>query len=67
MVGRAAGACQCFHRPPPPQPPPPPPLLLLQSEGGVLLTTYETMRLQRAELLGVEWGYVVLDEGHKIR
>jgi DNA excision repair protein ERCC-6 len=33
----------------------------------VLLTTYETMRLQRADLLSVEWGYVVLDEGHKIR
>ena len=39
----------------------------LQSECGVLVTTYETMRLQRAELLGVAWGYVVLDEGHKIR
>lgn len=38
-----------------------------QSDAGVLLTTYETMRLQRGELLGVEWGYVVLDEGHKIR
>ena len=24
-------------------------------------------RLQRAELVGVDWGYVVLDEGHKIR
>jgi hypothetical protein len=39
----------------------------LQSDCGILLTTYETMRLQRAELVGVEWGYVVLDEGHKIR
>jgi DNA excision repair protein ERCC-6 len=43
------------------------PPVLLQSDGGVLLTTYETMRLQRADLLSVEWGYVVLDEGHKIR
>ncbi|PSC71103.1 CHROMATIN REMODELING 8 [Micractinium conductrix] len=38
-----------------------------QSGSGILLTTYETMRLQRGELLDVEWGYVVLDEGHKIR
>ena len=43
------------------------PPVLLQSDGGVLLTTYETMRLQRADLLSVEGGYVVLDEGHKIR
>ena len=38
-----------------------------QSDCGILLTTYETMRLQRGELVGVDWGYVVLDEGHKIR
>ena len=25
------------------------------------------MRLQRGELVGMDWGYVVLDEGHKIR
>ena len=47
--------------------PPPPPESAPQSDCGVLLTTYETMRLQRAELVGVGWGYVVLDEGHKIR
>lgn len=47
------------HHPPTTHPP--------QSDCGILLTTYETMRLQRGELLGVEWGYVVLDEGHKIR
>ncbi|KAL4452053.1 hypothetical protein ABPG75_007715 [Micractinium tetrahymenae] len=39
---------------------------IAESDSGVLLTTYETMRLQRADLLEVEWGYVVLDEGHKI-
>jgi len=34
---------------------------------GVLVTTYEQMRL-RVELLSApDWGYVVLDEGHKIR
>lgn len=44
-----------------------PVLFAAQSDCGVLLTTYETMRLQRAELVGVDWGYVVLDEGHKIR
>jgi DNA excision repair protein ERCC-6 len=37
------------------------------SSDGVLLTTYEQLRLFRARLLGVQWGYVVLDEGHKIR
>ena len=47
--------------------PPCTPPLGPQSESGVLVTTYETMRLQRAELLSVAWGYVVLDEGHKIR
>ncbi|PRW57121.1 CHROMATIN REMODELING 8 [Chlorella sorokiniana] len=40
---------------------------IARSDCGILLTTYETMRLQRAELVGVDWGYVVLDEGHKIR
>lgn len=50
----------------------PPPLTPLprcaaQSEVGVLVTTYDQLRLLRADLLGVEWGYVVLDEGHKIR
>ena len=34
---------------------------------GVLLTTYEHLRLFRDQLLVVPWGYVVLDEGHKIR
>jgi hypothetical protein len=48
-------------------PPTLPVFLPPQSDSGVLLTTYETMRLQRGDLLGVEWGYVVLDEGHKIR
>jgi hypothetical protein len=45
-------------------PPTLPVFLPPQSDSGVLLTTYETMRLQRGDLLGVEWGYVVLDEGH---
>ena len=31
------------------------------------MTSYEQLRLQRAALLGVPWGYVILDEGHKIR
>jgi DNA excision repair protein ERCC-6 len=37
------------------------------SRDGVLLTTYEQLRLFRARLLSVAWGYCVLDEGHKIR
>ena len=34
---------------------------------NVLLTTYDQLRLRRAEVLAVNWGYAVLDEGHKIR
>ena len=37
------------------------------SKAGVLLTTYDQVRLQRADLLDVAWGYAILDEGHKIR
>ncbi|KAL6779652.1 hypothetical protein ACKKBG_A13170 [Auxenochlorella protothecoides x Auxenochlorella symbiontica] len=40
---------------------------LAGSAAGLLLTTYEHMRLQRELLLSVDWGYVILDEGHKIR
>ena len=34
---------------------------------GVLITTYEHMRLFRDRICAVRWGYAVLDEGHKIR
>lgn len=37
------------------------------SPSGVLLTTYDQLRLRRDDLLAVHWGYAVLDEGHKIR
>jgi DNA excision repair protein ERCC-6 len=37
------------------------------SGAGVLLTTYEQLRLRRADFLAVRWGYVILDEGHRIR
>ncbi|KXZ52116.1 hypothetical protein GPECTOR_10g1139 [Gonium pectorale] len=40
---------------------------VLSSPAGVLLTTYEQLRLQRALLLRPRWGVAVLDEGHKIR
>jgi SNF2 family DNA or RNA helicase len=43
------------------------PCRAVQSEAGVLLTTYETLRLRRADLLRTAWGYAILDEGHKIR
>ncbi len=39
----------------------------VNAASGVLLTTYEQLRLRREELLPVRWGAVVLDEGHKIR
>ena len=34
---------------------------------GLVLTSYERLRLSRDVLLPVAWGYVVLDEGHRIR
>ncbi|ERN18793.1 DNA excision repair protein CSB [Amborella trichopoda] len=37
------------------------------SESGLLLTTYEQLRILREKLLDIEWGYAVLDEGHRIR
>ncbi|KAI9189933.1 DNA repair protein rhp26 [Blastocladiella emersonii ATCC 22665] len=36
-------------------------------DGHVLVTTYAGIRHFSADLLPVEWGYVVLDEGHQIR
>ena len=40
---------------------------IAKSPSGVLITTYDHMRICKKELLSVRWGYVVLDEGHKIR
>ena len=40
---------------------------IVSSNSGILLTTYDQLRLQRAVLTEVEWGYCILDEGHKIR
>ncbi|EFJ53228.1 hypothetical protein VOLCADRAFT_120230 [Volvox carteri f. nagariensis] len=39
----------------------------LSSPSGLVLTTYDNLRLQRDLLLRVRWGVAVLDEGHKIR
>ncbi|KAF7729838.1 hypothetical protein EC973_003572 [Apophysomyces ossiformis] len=36
-------------------------------EGGILITTYSGVQTYRELLLKHQWGYVVLDEGHKIR
>ena len=38
-----------------------------ESSAGILVTSYDQMRLQRDLLLNVPWGYAILDEGHKIR
>ena len=38
-----------------------------QDPAGILVTSYEQMRIQRELLLGVRWGCAILDEGHKIR
>ncbi|KAM7501478.1 hypothetical protein LguiB_000382 [Lonicera macranthoides] len=40
---------------------------VLRSKSGLLITTYEQLRLLGDELLDIEWGYAVLDEGHRIR
>ena len=37
------------------------------SEGHVLVTTYSGLQSHADLLIPVEWGYAVLDEGHKIR
>lgn len=40
---------------------------VLRSESGLLITTYEQLRIVGEKLLNIEWGYAVLDEGHRIR
>lgn len=40
---------------------------VLRSESGLLITSYEQLRLLGDKLLDIEWGYAVLDEGHRIR
>ncbi|KAJ4809891.1 Protein CHROMATIN REMODELING 8 [Rhynchospora pubera] len=40
---------------------------VLNSDSGLLLTTYEQVRINRDKLSGIRWGYMVLDEGHRIR
>ncbi|KAA8914434.1 hypothetical protein TRICI_002932 [Trichomonascus ciferrii] len=37
------------------------------TNGHILVTTYVGMRIYRGFILNREWGYCVLDEGHKIR
>ena len=36
-------------------------------QGSVVVCTYQTFRLHQQDLLALRWGYVVLDEGHRIR
>ena len=36
-------------------------------EGDIIITTYQGLRLQRTLLLPQKWGYVILDEGHKLK
>ncbi|XP_074582941.1 DNA excision repair protein CSB [Curcuma longa] len=40
---------------------------IVRSESGLLLTTYEQLRIMGRKLLDIEWGYSILDEGHRIR
>ena len=39
----------------------------VKNTGGIILCTYEALRIGRQEMLAVPWSYVVLDEGHRIR
>lgn len=39
----------------------------VMANGHILVTTYVGMRIYREFILNREWGYCVLDEGHKIR
>lgn len=39
----------------------------VMTNGHILVTTYVGMRIYREFILNREWGYCVLDEGHKIR
>jgi DNA excision repair protein ERCC-6 len=38
-----------------------------QTRGAVVITTYESVRINEDLFCAHEWGYLVLDEGHKIR
>ncbi|KAG8046241.1 hypothetical protein GUJ93_ZPchr0008g14197 [Zizania palustris] len=40
---------------------------IVNSGSGLLLTTYEQLRILGEKLLDIEWGYAILDEGHRIR
>lgn len=40
---------------------------VVRSDSGLLLTTYEQLRIHGDKLLDIEWGYTILDEGHRIR
>lgn len=40
---------------------------VMRTESGLLLTTYEQLRILGEKLLDIEWGYAILDEGHRIR
>ena len=35
--------------------------------GSVLITTYQSLHASKSMLLHCEWGYIVLDEGHRIK
>ena len=35
--------------------------------GDIVITTYSTFRSRRRIFLNKDWGYVICDEGHKIR
>jgi SNF2 family DNA or RNA helicase len=38
-----------------------------RSKAGIILMGYEGLRRHSESLLPLDWGYVVLDEGHRIR
>lgn len=39
----------------------------INNSNGILITSYSGVVNNSQTLLGLEWDYVILDEGHKIR
>ena len=39
----------------------------IMRNNGILVTSYNTLVLQKDNILPYNWHYIILDEGHKIR
>ena len=43
------------------------PQSVVRLAGGVIITTYEALKIHQDLMLAVDWAYAILDEGHKIK